>query len=84
MELKSRCYEARAEDNLTAVVVRCGQRIPSAGGGKILSEPYHQRQETYPRLEIWMLPKTRWFHFPICLPAVGNPEDGQISNPNEN
>ena len=30
-ELKSRCYERGAEDNLTAVVVRCGQRIPSDG-----------------------------------------------------
>ncbi len=30
-ELKSRCYERGAEDNLTAVVVRCGQRIPSGG-----------------------------------------------------
>ena len=27
-ELKSRCFERGAEDNLTAVVVRCGQRIP--------------------------------------------------------
>jgi serine/threonine protein phosphatase PrpC len=29
-ELKSRCYERGAEDNLTAVVVRCGPRISPA------------------------------------------------------
>lgn len=47
-ELKQRCYERGAEDNLTAVVVRCGSRIRSGERGEDLQrtispegEPLH-------------------------------------------
>jgi serine/threonine protein phosphatase PrpC len=90
-ELKSRCYERGAEDNLTAVVVRYGQRIPSDGRSEDLQRTISPEtrkvaainRETHPIAaanmdvtEDALVPPSR-----VAFPAGGNPEEGQISTP---
>jgi serine/threonine protein phosphatase PrpC len=81
-ELKSRCYERGAEDNLTAVVVRCGQRIPSDGRledfeGTISPETKKVAAAgNMAVIEGALVPPSR-----VAFPAGGNPEEGQISTP---
>ncbi|MGH9971738.1 MAG: PP2C family protein-serine/threonine phosphatase [Pyrinomonadaceae bacterium] len=92
-ELKQRCYERGAEDNLTAVVVRCGQRIAS-----------DRRHED---LQKTISPETEWVHnksteyekalegnlditddplvpaFSRAFPATANREEEQINTPEQ-
>ncbi len=90
-ELKSRCYERGAEDNLTAVVVRCGQRIPSDGrseGRQPTTSPETERVVAINRgaqpiaaanmdvTEDALVPPFR-----VAFPAGGNREEEQISTP---
>ena len=88
-ELKSRCYERGAEDNLTAVVVRFGQRIPSDGRLEDMQPTISPETEVavFERgarpaagnievTEDALTPPSR-----IAFPAGRNPEDGQISTP---
>ncbi len=90
--LKSTCYERGAEDNLTAVVVRCGQRIHSSGrleNQERTISPVTERLAVIDSVaqpltaanmdvgEEAMVPPSR-----VAFPAVGdNPEEGQISTP---
>lgn len=81
-ELKRRCYERGAEDNLTAVVVRCGQRISSDGR----SEDFERTitPETQPVAMPWNMDVTEDALVPpsrVAFPGRMNPEEGQISTP---
>ena len=81
-ELKSLCYERGAEDNLTAVVVRCGQRIPSDGRSEDFERtisPETQRVATAGNMDVTedaLVPPSR-----VAFPLRANPEEGQISTP---
>lgn len=90
-ELKSLCYERGAEDNLTAVVVRCGQRIPSDGRSEDLQRTISPETEKVAAInrvaqpiaaanmdvtEDALVPRSR-----VAFPAGSNPEEGQISTP---
>jgi serine/threonine protein phosphatase PrpC len=84
-ELKSRCYERGAEDNLTAVVVRCGQRIPADGRSEDLQRtisPETDRGGGQPNAgslditEDALAPASR-----LAFPARGNSEGEQINTP---
>lgn len=81
-ELKSRCYERGAEDNLTAVVVRCGQRIPSDGRSEDFERtisPETKKVAAAGNMDVTedaLVPPSRF-----AFPAGGNPEEGQISTP---
>ena len=81
-ELKSRCYERGAEDNLTAVVVRCGQRIPSDGRSEDFERTISPETEKVAAsgnmdpTEDALVPPSR-----VAFPTGGNPEEGQISTP---
>lgn len=46
-ELKQRCYERGAEDNLTAVVVRCGHHIPPDERGEDLQRTMSPESGTF-------------------------------------
>ncbi len=91
-ELKSRCYERGAEDNLTAVVVRCGQRISSGGRAEDLERiisPDTERVSAINRVaqpvaeanmgvtEDALAPSAR-----VAFPS-GSPEEGQINTPEQ-
>lgn len=81
-ELKKRCYERGAEDNLTAVVVRCGQRIPSDGRSEDFERtitPETTRVAVAGNMDVTedaLVPPSR-----VAFPSRGNPEEGQISTP---
>ncbi|MBA2527923.1 MAG: serine/threonine-protein phosphatase [Pyrinomonadaceae bacterium] len=90
-ELKSRCYERGAEDNLTAVVVRCGQRIPSEGRSEDLERTISPDTEKVaainrvtqpiaaPNMDVTedpLVPPSL-----VVFPAGGNREGEQISTP---
>ena len=90
-ELKSLCYERGAEDNLTAVVVRCGKRIPSDGRSedfertkspdtaKVAAINRGTRPIAVANMDVTedaLVPPSR-----VAFPAGGNPEEGQISTP---
>ncbi|MGH9956520.1 MAG: protein phosphatase 2C domain-containing protein [Pyrinomonadaceae bacterium] len=51
-ELKRRCYERGAEDNLTAVVLRYGHRIPPDNRLEDLQRTISPESETVPTLEV--------------------------------
>lgn len=88
-ELKSRCYERGAEDNLTAVVVRYGQRIPSDGRLEDLQRTISPETEmatieTLPPPGLGNMDVTEDTLSPssrTAFAAHGNPEEGQISTP---
>jgi protein phosphatase len=90
-ELKSRCYERGAEDNLTAVVVRCGRRIRSGERAEDLQRTISPETETQAALnkaappiaaantaatQDALVPPSR-----LAFPVGGNREEGQISTP---
>jgi serine/threonine protein phosphatase PrpC len=87
-ELKRRCYERGAEDNLTAVVVRYGQRIPSDGRLEDLQQTISPEMEkvaieTGARPAAGNMDVTEDALAPprLALATARNPEDGQISTP---
>jgi serine/threonine protein phosphatase PrpC len=90
-ELKNRCYERGAEDNLTAVVVRCGQRIPSDGRSEDLQRTISPETEKVTAINRGAQPLasgntdvTKGALVPpsrIAFPSGGNPEEAQISTP---
>ena len=90
-ELKKRCYERGAEDNLTAVVVRFGHRIPADGRPEDLQRtitPEAERVEAVGRgsnviaagsldeTEDALIPPSR-----RAFPPPGNTEAEQINTP---
>ena len=89
-ELKSRCYERGAEDNLTAVVVRYGRRIPSDGRLEDLQRTISPETEKVAAVERESQPAHGNFDVTedalrspsrVAFEARGNPEEGQISTP---
>ena len=89
-ELKRRCYERGAEDNLTAVVVRYGQRIPPDGRGEDLQRTISPETDTVPIFEKGARPSggnietTQETLAPasrLAFAPRANPEEGQISTP---
>lgn len=88
-ELKSRCYQRGAEDNLTAVVVRFGRRILSDERSEDLQRTISPETEAaannsaFPpaaaplsATENGLVPASR-----VAFPVDGNREEGQISTP---
>ncbi|MCM3871083.1 MAG: protein phosphatase 2C domain-containing protein [Pyrinomonadaceae bacterium] len=90
-ELKRRCYERGAEDNLTAVVVRYGQRIPADGRLEDLQRTISPETETvaifergarppaagnFDLTEDALAPSAR-----LAFATAGTSEEGQISTP---
>jgi serine/threonine protein phosphatase PrpC len=82
-ELKNRCYERGAEDNLTAVVIRCGQRIPPDGRSEDLQRTISPETEVtlngrVPAIatEGALTPASR-----AAFPSRGNSEGEQINTP---
>lgn len=89
-ELKSRCYERGAEDNLTAVVVRCGQRISSDERSEDLQRTISPETERVPPgnslvqpfggdfdvTEDALIPPSR-----AAFPSRGSSEGEQINTP---
>lgn len=89
-ELKSRCYERGAEDNLTAVVVRYGERIPSDGRLEDLQRTISPETENVvifdraARETSGNMDDTQDAFVPPSRNAFAagrNPEEGQISTP---
>lgn len=87
-ELKSRCYERGAEDNLTAVVVRCGQRIPSDGRSEDLQRTISPESEKVEAIDRRTQPIAAAGNMDVTLPpsrvafpAGASLEEAQISTP---
>lgn len=92
-ELKSRCYERGAEDNLTAVVVRFGNRLPSDGRSEDLERTISPDTEKVATINSVaqpiaassmditgdaLVPPSR-----VAFPASINPEGEQINTPEQ-
>jgi serine/threonine protein phosphatase PrpC len=89
-ELKNRCYERGAEDNLTAVVIRYGKRIPSDGRLEDLQRtisPETEKVAIFERAARTPAQDVEATHDSLVPPsrvafaAGGNPGDAQISTP---
>jgi protein phosphatase len=89
-ELKRRCYERGAEDNLTAVVVRCGQRIRSEQRAEDLQRTISPETEVDATINSVTIPiaanpeTTQAALVPpsrVAFPASSNRDEVQISTP---
>ncbi|MBA3514366.1 MAG: SpoIIE family protein phosphatase [Pyrinomonadaceae bacterium] len=90
-ELKSRCYERGAEDNLTAVVVRCGQRISSDGRSEVLQPTISPETEKIAAIDRVIQPVAAVKKhntedalvspFRVAFPVDSIPEAEQINTP---